>query len=72
MKRIEHVLDTVAAVAIVLLGLLITANILAREIIHTGVPDIIIMVQELMIPAILFPLAGATAARAHITQAQTD
>lgn len=66
MKRIEHVLDTVAAVAIVLLGLLITANILAREIIHTGVPDIIIMVQELMIPAILFPLAGATAARAHI------
>jgi TRAP-type C4-dicarboxylate transport system permease small subunit len=66
MKRIEHILDTVAAIAIVLLCLLITANIVAREVIHTGVPDIIIMVQELMIPAILFPLAAATAARAHI------
>ena len=66
MKRIEHVLDTVAAIAIVLLGLLITANIIAREVIQTGVPDIMIMVRELMIPAILFPLAGATAARAHI------
>ncbi|OWU85911.1 C4-dicarboxylate ABC transporter substrate-binding protein [Oceanicola sp. 22II-s10i] len=66
MKRIEHVLDTVAAIAIVLLCLLISANIVAREVIKTGVPDIIVMVQELMVPAILFPLAGATAARAHI------
>ncbi|WP_319824041.1 TRAP transporter small permease [Thalassovita sp.] len=66
MKRIEHLLDTMAAVAIVLLGLLITANIVAREVIQTGIPDIMIMVQELMIPAILFPLASATAARAHI------
>lgn len=66
MKRIEYYLDTVAAIAIVLLCLLITANIVAREVIQTGVPDIIIMVQELMIPAILFPLAAATAARAHI------
>lgn len=66
MKRIEHALDTMAAIAIVALCLLITANIVAREAIRTGVPDIIIMVQELMIPAILFPLAAATAARAHI------
>ena len=66
MKRIEHILDTMAAIAIVLLGLLIAANIVAREVIQTGVPDIMIMVQELMIPAILFPLASATAARAHI------
>ena len=66
MKRIEHLLDTVAAIAIVLLGLLITLNVVAREVIQTGVPDIIIMVKELMIAAILFPLAGATAARAHI------
>ena len=66
MKRIEHLLDTVAAIAIVLLGLLITLNVVAREVIQTGVPDIIMMVKELMIAAILFPLAGATAARAHI------
>ena len=66
MKRIEHILDTVAALAIVALCLLISANIVAREVIRTGVPDIIVMVQELMIPAILFPLAAATAARGHI------
>ncbi|MCA0869269.1 TRAP transporter small permease [Seohaeicola saemankumensis] len=66
MKRIENALDTVAAVAIVALCILITANIVAREVIKTGVPDIIIIVQELMIPAILFPLAAATAARGHI------
>lgn len=66
MKRIEHVLDTVAACSIVALCILITANIVAREVIKTGVPDIIIMVQELMVAAILFPLAAATAARGHI------
>lgn len=66
MKRIEHVLDTMAAVAIVALCVLITANIVAREVILTGVPDIIVMVQELMIVAILFPLAAATASRSHI------
>jgi TRAP-type C4-dicarboxylate transport system permease small subunit len=66
MKRIEHVLDTMAAIAIAALCVLITANIVAREVIKTGVPDIIVMVQELMIVAILFPLAAATAARAHI------
>ncbi|MGR3455731.1 TRAP transporter small permease [Pseudooceanicola sp.] len=66
MKRIEHALDTMAAVAIVALCILITANIVAREAIGTGVPDIMTMVQELMVPAILFPLAAATAARGHI------
>ncbi|WP_375688313.1 TRAP transporter small permease [Pseudooceanicola sp. LIPI14-2-Ac024] len=66
MKRIEYVLDTAAAVAIVTLCILIVANIATREILKTGVPDIIIAVQELMVPAILFPLASATAARAHI------
>lgn len=66
MKRIEYVLDTAAAVAIVALCLLIAANIFSRELLLTGVPDIIIAVQELMVAAILFPLASATAARAHI------
>ena len=32
MKRIEHALDTMAAVSIVLLCILITANIVAREL----------------------------------------
>lgn len=66
MKRIEHLLDTLAATAIVALCLLIVANILFREVLMSGMPDIMIAVQELMVAAILFPLAGATAARAHI------
>lgn len=65
-KRIELVLDTVGAVAVVLLCLLITANIVAREVILVGIPDSIIMVRELMVPAILFPLSAATGKRAHV------
>ena len=66
MKRIEYVLDSAAAVAIVLLCLLITTNIVSREFLLMGMPDIMIAVQELMVATILFPLASATAARAHI------
>ena len=65
-KRIEWILDTVGAVAVVLLCLLITSNIVAREVIQVGIPDSIIMVRELMVPAILFPLSAATAKRAHV------
>ncbi len=66
MKRIEYVLDSAAAIASVALCILIVANIVSRELLLTGMPDIMIAVQELMVAAILFPLAGATAARAHI------
>lgn len=66
MKRIEHLLNSMAAIAIVALCILIVANIVSREALKSGVPDIIVMVQELMVAAILFPLASATAARAHI------
>lgn len=66
LKRIEFMLDTLAAVAVVILCLLITANIISREIFSVGIPDSIIMVRELMVPAILFPLSAATANRAHV------
>jgi|TARA_R110000737_G_scaffold265821_1_gene273514 TRAP-type C4-dicarboxylate transport system permease small subunit len=66
MKRIEYLLDSMAAIAILILCLLISANIIAREIFLVGIPDIIVFVQELLVPAILFPLSAATAARAHI------
>ena len=66
LKRLEFTLDTLAAVAVVLLCLLITANIIAREFLMVGIPDSMIMVRELMVPAILFPLAAATAKRAHV------
>lgn len=66
LNRIERALNTVAAVAIVLLCLLIVANVLSRQLLQSGVPDVIVLVRELMVPAILFPLASATSQRAHV------
>ena len=66
-KRIEYVLDTLGAAAIIALCLLIVLSVVGRELVGSGVPDSIILVRELMVPAILFPLSTATARRAHIS-----
>lgn len=65
-RLIERWLNTAAAVAILLLCLLIVANVFGRQFLHRGIPDVIILVRELMVPAILFPLAAATSSRAHV------
>ena len=46
--------------------LVITVNVIGRQLFGLAVPDIVIIVRELMIPTIVFPLAVATANRAHI------
>lgn len=66
MRLIERTLDTLAALAVLSLGLLIVANVLSRQLLQVGIPDVIVIVRELMVPAILFPLASATSSRAHI------
>jgi TRAP-type C4-dicarboxylate transport system permease small subunit len=66
LARIERLLLDLSVAAIAALGLLIAANVALRAALNTGIPDAIVMVQELMIAAILLPLAAATAARAHI------
>lgn len=66
-KRIEFFLDTLGAIAVVLLCVLIVAIIFGREFLSVAVPDGIILVRELMVPAILFPLSAATARRAHVS-----
>jgi TRAP-type C4-dicarboxylate transport system permease small subunit len=66
-KRLEFLLDTAGAIAIILLCVLIVATIFTREALGFGVPDSIILVRELMVPAILFPLCAATSRRAHIS-----
>lgn len=65
-KSTGSTLDTIAAVAVVLLCLLIVANVISRQFLNSGVPDSTLLVKELMVPAILFPLASATATRAHV------
>jgi TRAP-type C4-dicarboxylate transport system permease small subunit len=66
LARIERLLLDLSAVAIAALGVLIAANVALRAVLNTGIPDAIVMVQELMVAAILLPLGAATAARAHI------
>ncbi|MEM8870428.1 MAG: TRAP transporter small permease [Pseudomonadota bacterium] len=66
-KRIEFTLDTLGAIAVVLLCTLIVVSVFCREVLGFGVPDSIIMVRELMVPAILFPLSSATSRRAHVS-----
>ncbi|MDO5370926.1 TRAP transporter small permease [Paracoccus sp. (in: a-proteobacteria)] len=66
MKAIERIMLEFAVVSTLALALAITANVLGRQFFGLAVPDIVIIVRELMIPTIVFPLAAATAARAHI------
>lgn len=66
MTRIETLMNTIATLSVVALCLLITANVAGRIFFGAGVPDAMVLVRELMVPAILFPLASATAARAHV------
>ena len=66
LARVERLLLDLGVVATIGLGVLITANIVARTFLGTGVPDTVVMVRELMVAAIVLPLAAATASRAHI------
>ncbi len=66
MKAIERIMLELAVVSALALALVITVNVLARAIFGWTVPDVVIIVRELMIPTIMLPLAAATANRAHI------
>ncbi|PZO65831.1 MAG: C4-dicarboxylate ABC transporter permease [Paracoccus denitrificans] len=64
--RLENVLVAIAAVATILMGLMITISVIARFFGYEGVPDLIILVREMMIVAVILPLAAATSHREHI------
>ncbi|QFU08015.1 Tripartite ATP-independent periplasmic transporters, DctQ component [Rhodobacteraceae bacterium THAF1] len=66
LRRIERLLLDLAAAAIVALGLLITVSVVLRITVNSGIPDTVVMVAELMVAAILLPLAATVAARANI------
>ena len=66
LERIERLLLDLAIIAVIGLGSLITATVLLRVFFNSGVPDAIVMVRELMVAAIVLPLAVTTAQRAHI------
>ena len=66
LRRIERALLELAVYAVIGLCLLITISVVLRITVNSGIPDTIVMVRELMVAAIVLPLAATTAARAHI------
>lgn len=67
--NLEKILLGLGAAAVIGLGVMITSNVVMRAVFASQVPDSVTMVQELMIAAIILPLAAATAARAHVSVA---
>ncbi len=66
LRRVEKLLLDLAVFAVIGLGVLITASVLLRATFNSGIPDTIVIVRELMVVAIVLPLAVATLDRAHI------
>lgn len=66
LRHLERLLLDLAGAAIVALGLLITLSVALRATLNSGIPDSVVMVTELMVAAILLPLAATVAARANI------
>lgn len=66
MRAIERVMLEIAVVAALALALLISANVIGRGLFGWALPDVVVIVRELMILTIMLPLAAATANRAHI------
>lgn len=67
LDRLEKIFVDVAVLAIILLALLIFADVVALNAFQSSVPDTVIIVRELMVVAIIMPLAAATTRRAHIS-----
>ncbi len=65
LKRIEALLLGLAALAVLAMGAMITVNVVLR-LFGTSLPDSVVLVRELMVAAIILPLAAVTAARAHV------
>ncbi len=65
LKRVETILLGLAALAVLLMGAMITVNVILR-LFGTSLPDSVVIVRELMVAAIVLPLAAVTAARAHV------
>lgn len=65
LKRLETILLELGALAVMLMGAMITVNVILR-LFGTSLPDSVILVREFMVAAIVLPLAAVTAARAHV------
>lgn len=62
----ERALTAFAMGCILLLCAIVTVTVISRWLYKPLIPDDVLIVRELMVAIILFPLASVTAARAHI------
>ncbi len=65
-RKFERFLLNLAVAAVIALGLMITISVISRSLFNVALPDTIIIVRELMVAAIVLPLAAATLARSHV------
>ena len=65
-RLIERAAIAVAALAVLAAGAIIVASVGGRTFFGIGVPDAEIIVQDLMVLAVLLPLAAVAGRRAHI------
>ena len=66
-RLIERVAIVIAAVAVLAAGAIICINIAGRSTIGFSIPDGEIIIQDLMVLAVLLPLATVAGRRAHIS-----
>lgn len=66
LHRLEQILLDIAVASVFVLGLLVAGNVVGRHVFGAEIPDSVVMVRDLMVVAILFPLARATAERRHV------
>ncbi|MGO1121067.1 TRAP transporter small permease [Rhodovibrionaceae bacterium A322] len=67
LRSLEAALLAVSGACILLIGSLISVGIFTRALFGWSLPDVEVMVRELMIGSIILPLAYVTADRAHIS-----
>src|SRR5688572_17004211 len=65
-RLIERAAIAIAAVAVLAAGAIIVASIAGRTLLSRGIPDAEIIVQDLMVVAVLLPMAAMAGRRAHI------
>jgi len=65
-RGLENFLHKLSSALVLFVGLLICGNVIARSLFSTQIPDTVIIVPEVMVAMILFPLAAVTRDRAHI------
>jgi TRAP-type C4-dicarboxylate transport system permease small subunit len=65
-RLIERIAIVVAAAAVLAAGAIICINIAGRSTLGFGIPDAEIVIQDLMVLAVVLPLATVAGRRAHI------